>query len=160
MLKTALIGGGVLLFVVAALFVAHYQILWTGSCESPDHYRISRLRGQVVGKSLGVLQYRWLRRRFKATATELIVTKNADYYYQGNLIKKDDSVAERTADGSGAFDFGELPPGEYRLMVTLPGESTVGFGFSVDPAAPTSEVLVDASPGYYCRCCGWNFEPR
>jgi len=51
-------------------------------------------------------------------------------------------------------------PGEYDLMVAYPGEAAVGFGFVIDPAARSIEVLIDASPAYYCNCCGWNFEPR
>lgn len=58
------------------------------------------------------------------------------------------------------LDFGELPPGDYSLSVAFPGEDAVDFGFSIDPDAPHKEVLIDASPAYYCRCCGWNFEPR
>ena len=158
--KRGLIGVGVMIVVFAGLAFADYQILWLGNCESSDHYRISRLRGRVVGRSLGILQYRWLRRRFKAVGTELTVTKAADYYYQGNLIKNEALVGEQTVGGTGTFDFGRLPPGEYSMLVTLPGEDSVGFAFSIDPEAQQSEVLVDASPGYYCRCCGWDFEPH
>jgi hypothetical protein len=159
--KGALLGAGLILALGVALFVAHYMILWQGDCQSPEHYRISGFRGHVVGKSLGVLQYRWLRRRFTATGTQLILTKPApDSYYEGNLIKNASSVGEQEIGPTGAFDFGELPPGDYSLTVAFPGEDAVAFGFSIDPDAPHKEVLIDASPGYYCRCCGWNFEPR
>jgi hypothetical protein len=59
---------------------------------------------------------------------------------------------------SGSFDFGDLPPGEYELKVIFPGEDAVGFGFVIDPFAHSTDVLIDASPAYYCNCCGWNFE--
>jgi hypothetical protein len=151
----------VIVIVGAALFLAHYKILWQGDCESPEHYRMSKLRGQVVGKSLGLLQYRWLRRRFNATGTQLVLTKPLpDSYYEGNLITNSAPVGEQEIGPTGAFDFGELPAGDYSLTVAFPGEAGVGFGFSIDPDAPHAEVLIDASPGYYCRCCGWNFEPR
>ena len=137
------------------------MILQQGDCEAPEHYRISKFRGHVVGKSLGILQYRWLRRRFNATGTRLTLTKPApDSYYEGNRFKNESSVGEQVIGPTGAFDFGELPPGEYSLLVAFPGEDAMEFRFSIDPDEPHAEVLIDASPGYYCVCCGWNFEPR
>jgi len=59
---------------------------------------------------------------------------------------------------SGRFDFGDLPAGEYEISVTFPGEDAVVFGFVIDPSAHSADVLIDASPAYYCNCCGWNFE--
>jgi hypothetical protein len=159
--KLALIGVGLVFGVVVVLFVAHYQILVLGNCESPEQHRISRLRGHVVGKSLGPLQYRWLRRNFKAGGTQLAVVQAApDSHYEGNVINNTTVVAEKTVAANGVFDFGELPPGDYAMWVTLPGQATASFGFSIDAGAPSSEVLIDASPAYYCRCCGWNFEPQ
>lgn len=67
---------------------------------------------------------------------------------------------EVVIDKSGRFDFGDLKPGEYDLQVTYPGEDAVGFGFVIDPAAHSTDVLIDVSPAYYCNCCGWNFELR
>jgi hypothetical protein len=160
-LKRARLIVGVTIVIGVALFGAHYKILLRGDCESPEHLRLSRFRGQVVGKSLGVLQYRWLRRRFNATGTQLTLEKVLpDSYYEGNLIKNSSLVGEQEIGRTGAFDFGELPQGDYSLTVRLPGEDAVGFGFSIDPRAQHAKVLIDASPGYYCWCCGWNFEPR
>lgn len=160
-MKLTLLGVVVIVFIGTALLVAHYEILVQGNCEAPEHYRISKFRGQVVGRSLGLLQYRWLRRRFKSTGTELSLSKPApDSYYEGNVIKNSAVVGEQQIGSTGTFDFGDLPPGDYTLTVSLPGEDAVGFGFSIDPTAPHADVLIDASPGYYCRCCGWNFEPR
>lgn len=147
--------------VVAALFVAHYQLLVMGGCEQPPHLRIARLHGQVVGRSLSVLQYRWLRRLFTAGGTPLTVMKEGpDTSYQGDVFKNIVVVAEKAAEAGGEFDFGELPPGDYSLLVGMPAGDSVSFGFSIDPAASDNGVLIDASPGYYCWCCGWNFELR
>jgi hypothetical protein len=54
-------------------------------------------------------------------------------------------VGEVVIDKSGKCDFGDLPPGEYELTVTYPGEDAVGFGFVIDPYASSSDVLIDVS---------------
>lgn len=161
MLKRILVAMGAALLVGIGLLVAHYQILATGDCAKPENYRISRFRGHVVGKSLGVIQYRWFRRQFTARGAHLRLEKQRpDTYYAGNLIKNSSLIGATDIDRSGVFDFGDLLPGDYSLIVKLPGEDAVGFGFSIDPQAHNTEVLIDASPGYYCQCCGWDFEPR
>ncbi len=162
------------LAVVIAAFVAlifcHYFLLLKGKCEGrrrtlgspePPRPHLARFRGQVVGKNLWFLQYRWLRRRFKAVGTTLsLVRELPSTEYQGNVISHVETVGDVVIDKSGGFDFGDLPPGEYDLLVTYPGEDAVGFGFVIDPSARSTDVLIDASPAYYCNCCGWNFEPR
>ena len=161
--------------VMAAFFVVatfNYYLLWKpslrGECGgqklgSPDPIppRISRFRGEVVGKSLWMVQYRWLRRRFKAVGTTVDLVRDLpSTVYQGNVVRHGERVGEVVIDKSGKFDFGDLPPGEYELTVTYPGEDAVGFGFVIDSSASSSDVLIDASPAYYCNCCGWNFEPH
>jgi hypothetical protein len=80
--------------------------------------------------------------------------------YQGNVIRHVDRVGDVVVDKSGRFDFGDLMPGVYSLVVAYAGEAGVVFGFVIDPAARSTDVLIDASPAYYCNCCGWDFEPR
>ena len=128
---------------------------------APALLHLARFRGQVVGKNLWIVQYRWLRRRFKAVGTTLNLRRELpSTVYEGSVILHSESVGEVVTDKSGAFDFGNLKPGEYDLSVTLPGEDAVGFGFVVDPSARSSDVLIDASPAYYCNCCGWTLEPE
>jgi hypothetical protein len=69
-------------------------------------------------------------------------------------------VGDVVVDKSGRFNFGDLMPGQYDLAVTYPGQDAVGFGFVIDPSARSTDVLIDASPAYYCNCCDWTFEPR
>lgn len=122
---------------------------------------IARFRGQVVGKNLWILQYRWLRRQFKAVGATLTLNRELpSTEYKGNIVRHAETVGDVVIGKSGAFDFGDLPPSEYDLRVTVPGEDAVGFGFVIDRSARSSNVLIDASPAYYCNCCGWNFEPR
>jgi hypothetical protein len=163
----------VLAVVIAAsaiLATCHYFLLWKpslqGKCEglklnspAPTRPHLARFRGQVVGKNLGILQYRWLRRRFKAVGTTLSVIRDLpSTEYKGNVVRHGERVGDVVIDNSGRFDFGDLLPGEYDLTVTFPGEDAVGFGFVIDPSAHSTDVLIDASPAYYCNCCGWNFE--
>lgn len=158
-MKLGLQAVGLVLVVGVVLLVSHYTILVQGNCAEPEQHRISKFRGQVVGKSLGVLQYRWLRRRFAAIGTELHLSRILpDTHYDPSVIKKTSAIGDIKIDGTGTFDFGELPAGDYSLTVVLPGEDAVDFGFTIDPLAPPAEVLIDASPGHYCWCCGWNFE--
>jgi len=158
--------------LLVALFSCHYFLLGKPSMEGkcggfklgsplPPLPHITRFRGQVVGRNLWILQYRWLRRRFKAVGTTLSLVRDLpSTEYKGNIVRHGEKVGAVVIDKSGSFDFGNLPPGEYDLNVSMPGEDVVGFGFVVDPSARSTTVLIDASPAYYCNCCGWNFEPR
>lgn len=146
---------------LVSLFAADYWILWRGDCRQPSHYRIATLNGRVVGKSLRPIQYRWLRRQFAATGAVLVLsTEHYENRPGAGLIPTGTLVREITIDKSGTFDFGALSPDDYVLQVTLPGENTVEFHVTVDSAAQNSRVLIDASPAYYCACCGWDFEPQ
>jgi hypothetical protein len=161
--------------VVATIFVlltSNYFLLWKPSLQGkcggrtlgspkPTLPRVARFRGEVVGKNLSIVQYRWLRRRFKAVGTTLNLVRDLpSTEYQGNVVWHGERTGDVVIDKSGRFDFGDLMPGEYQLTVTYAGEASVGFGFVIDPAARNTDVLIDASPAYYCNCCGWNFEPR
>lgn len=159
-------------WLFGALFGCHYFVLVRPSTEgkcggfkldspSPPPPHVARFRGQVVGKNPWTLQYRWLRRRFKAVGTTLSLVRDLpSTEFKGNDARHGEKVGDIVIDGSGSFDFGSLPPGQYDLAVTMPGEDAVGFGFVIDPSARSTTVLIDASPGCYCNCCGWDFEPR
>jgi hypothetical protein len=170
--KRLLITLAVVVAAFFALFTCNYFLLWKPSLQGkcggrtlgspePALPRLARFRGEVVGKNLSIVQYRWLRRRFKAVGTTLSLVRDLpSTEYQRNVVRHGERVRDAVIDKSGRFDFGDLMPGEYELTVTYPGEDAVGFGFVIDPAARSTYVLIDASPAYYCDCCGWNFEPR
>jgi hypothetical protein len=167
-----LIALGVVGALLIALVTCHFFLLLKPSAEGkcggvaldspdPEPPHISQLRGEVVGKNLWLVQYRWLRRLFKASGTELGLERRLpSTEYKGNVILHSESVGKVVIQKSGMFDFGELTEGEYQLTVRLPGEDSVAFAFVIDSSARNGDVLIDASPGYYCTCCGWNFEPR
>lgn len=166
----------VLVVVIIAAFFAlatcHYFLLDQPSAQGkcggqtlgspePTPPHLARFRGEVVGSNIWVFQYRWFRRRFKAVGTTLsLIRELPSTEYQGNVVRQGERAGEVVIDKSGRFDFGDLPPGEYGVTVSYPGEDDTGFGFVIDPAARSTDVLIDASPAYYCNCCGWNFEPR
>jgi hypothetical protein len=155
-----------------ALGACNYFLLWKpsfqGKCgghtlgsPEPARPRLARIRGEVVGKNLWIVQYRWFRRRFKAVGTTRTLVRDLpSTEYQGNVVRNGELAGEVVIDKSGRLDFGDLKPGEYDQQVTYPGEDAVGFGIVIDPAAHSTDVLIDASPAYYCDCCGWNFELR
>jgi hypothetical protein len=127
--------------------------------RAEPHPRVAKFRGEVVGKNLYVLQYRWLRRSFIPVGTKLSLLRELpSTEYQGNVIRHAELAGEVVIGKSGRFDFGDLKPGEYEVRVTYPADYMTGFGFVIDPATQSSEVLIDASPNYYCDCCGSTFE--
>jgi hypothetical protein len=164
------------LVVAVAVFIVlgacNYYLLWKPSLEgqcggqklgapAPPLPHLVRFRGQVVGKNLWIIQYRWLRRRFIAAGTTLSLFRELpSTEYQGNVIQHEEAAGEVVIGKSGRFDFGDLASGKYELKLTSPGEDAVAFGFVIDPSGRSGDVLIDASPAYYCLCCGWNFEPR
>jgi len=172
LLKLPPIALAVVIAVFIALGACNYFLLWKpsnqGKCGGqslgsppPPLPHIARFRGEVVGKNLWIVQYRWLRRRFNAVGTTLSLIRDLpSTEYRGNVVRHGERVGDVVIDKSGRFDFGDLKPGEYELTVTYPGEDAVGFGFVIDPSAQSSDVLIDASPAYYCNCCGWTFEPH
>ena len=151
---------GIVLGLVVTV-VTYYKVLWLGGCRNPEHYQISTFRGRVVGRSLGVFQYRWVRRQFTAAGTTLTLsTFRYARALDGSSYISGEPVGERVIDSTGAFDFGDLVPGEYQLNVAFPREDSYMVYFAIDPKAHTTAVLIDASPRYYCECCGWEFEPH
>jgi hypothetical protein len=127
--------------------------------RAEPHPRVSKFRGEVVGKNLYVLQYRWLRRSFTPVGTKLSLLRELpSTEFKGNVIRHAELAGEDVIGKSGRFDFGGLKAGDYEVRVTYPADYTTSFGFVIDPAAQSSDVLIDASPAYYCNCCGSTFE--
>src|SRR5215469_8856083 len=100
-------------------FLIH-SLIWLSfrECDKPNQYRVSAIKGQVVGKDLWLAQYRWLRRMFKgkdATLTLYRVAEAPSY--------KRDFIRQIAADDAGNFDFGPLDPGDYEMLVHLSDSS-------------------------------------
>jgi len=133
--------------------------LW--AVQNPRALDLHDFEEKLSVRIFGIVQYRWFRRRFKAFGTTRTLVRDLpSTEYQGNVVRNGELAGEVVIDKSGRFDFGDLKPGEDDQQVTYPGEGAVGFGIVIDPAAHSTDVLIDASPAYYCNCCGWNFELR
>ena len=76
LLKRFLITLALVVAAFLALFTCSYFLLWKPSLQGkcggrmfgspePARPRLARFRGEVVGKNLSIVQYRWLRRRFR-----------------------------------------------------------------------------------------------
>jgi hypothetical protein len=117
--KRIVVAVGLLIAAFFVLTTFYYYLLskpsLRGECgRNPDPIppRISRFRREVVGKNLWIVQYRWLRRRFKAVGTTVDLVRDLpSTVYQGNVVGHDEKVGEVVIDKSGKFDFGDLPPG-------------------------------------------------
>jgi len=130
-----------------ALIVAFCSLSVPGSaCEWARgyFYQVTVLRGRVVGRSLGPLQYwRWLRQSFVVPDAELLLFQYPEAY---NTSSKP-TVRART-DENGWFDFGALPNGHYTL-VARSGALGAWFDVEITPAAArTKQVLIDVSPNF------------
>src|SRR6266404_1459684 len=115
LLKRLLITLVVVIAAYFALFTCSYFLLWKPSLQGkcggrmfgspePARPRLARFRGEVVGKKLSIVQYRWLRRRFKAVGTTLSLVRDLpSTEYQGNVVRNGERVGEVVIDKSGRF---------------------------------------------------------
>ena len=108
-------------------------------------HQVTAIRGRVVGKDLGPLQFRWLRQSFSVSDATLTL------YEYGSPSKVEDwrKVAMINADSHGHFDFGALPKGHYSLAIDVKHSDRMGGWFDVevtDAVKPTKDIVVDVSP--------------
>jgi hypothetical protein len=117
-------------------------------------HQVTRLKGRVVGKSLGPLQFRWLRRAFSVSGAELEI-----FEYQGRHWTKDNKPVARTvANSSGEFEFTDLKEGHYTLHING-GEMSDWFDVEItNKAPPTKQVTLDISPIFPDCSGGHGFE--
>src|ERR1700730_3059470 len=131
--KDLVITLAVVIVAFLVLITCDYFLLWKpslqGKCErlpALTRPHLARFRGQVVGKNLWIIQYRWLRRRFKAVGTRLsLIRELPGTEDKGNDVQRHERVADVVVDQSGRFDFGALMPGQYDLFADFPGEGGV-----------------------------------
>jgi hypothetical protein len=117
-----------------------------GACSLMSGYfhQVTAIRGRVVGRDLGPLQFRWLRQSFSVGDATLTLYEYRSPARVENLRK----VAVITTDGRGNFDFGAIPKGHYSLSIDVK-DHRMGAWFDVevtDTVKPTKDIVVDVSP--------------
>ena len=107
-------------------------------------HQVTEIRGRVVGRNLGPLQFRWLRQSFSVSDETLTL-----YEYRSPAKVKDlRMVAVTKTDGHGSFDFGAIPKGHYSRAIDVE-DHRMGAWFDVevpDAVKPTRDIVVDVSP--------------
>lgn len=133
------------LFLRACLLTALLSLtLCADACTFNVGYfhQVTRLKGRVVGKSLPVFRFRWLRQMFSVSGAELEV-----YEYQGWHWKEDSKpLARIVANSAGEFEFAALKEGHYSIQVK--GGGLAGW-FDVEitnQVPPTERMTIDISP--------------
>jgi len=108
-------------------------------------HQVTAIRGRVVGRNLGPLQFRWLRQSFSVSEATLTL-----YEYRP-LAKVEDrkKIAVIKTDSHGNFDFGAVPKGHYSLDIGVKDSDRMGGWFDVevtDTVKPTNNIVIDVSP--------------
>ena len=110
-------------------------------------HQVTCIRGRVVGRSLGPLQFGWLRRSFSVSNATLTL-----YEYPWSATIGDSKLKPITnvkTNSKGAFDFGAVPEGHYQLGVSVEGSDSLGGWFPVEvtnKVGRTKEIILDVSP--------------
>jgi len=117
-----------------------------GACTLAHGYfhQVTAIRGRLVGRNLGPLQFRWLRQSFSVSDATLIL-----YEYRSARIEELKKVASVTTDGRGNFDFGSVPKGHYFLDIIVKNSDSLGGLFDVevtDAVRTTKNITIDVSP--------------
>jgi hypothetical protein len=130
--------------VVCAFFPVQAQAC--SMAPRPGYFhQVTSIRGRVVGRSLGPLQFRWLRQSFTVSDATLTL-----YEYPWSAGTQDlKRITQVKTSSRGAFDFGFVPEGHYSLGVSVSGSDSLGGWFPVEitnKVGRTEEILLDVSP--------------
>ena len=130
---------------VALLFVAIFTNSSYGCSFIDIFHQVTALRGRVVGKSLGPLQFRWLRQSFAVDNATLTLYE----YRTPAKISELKKITVAETDAHGNFDLGKIEIGHYFLNIDAKGSAVLKDWFEVevtDKVKPTKSVLIDISP--------------
>ena len=118
-------------------------------------HQVTRLKGKVLGRSLGPVQFRWLRQMFSVAEAELTLY---DYNQPFSWHSKPAAIARIQTNSAGEFEFGNIPEGHYRLEIS--GKNLYDL-FDVEitkKVPPTKSVTIDVSPIFPDCTGGHEFE--
>jgi hypothetical protein len=145
-----------MLLAVAVSFL----LLWVESANACSlangyFYQVTCLKGRLVGRSLGPMQFRWLRRAFSVPGAELTLYRYSDVFRRD---QKPQPVAQVKADAAGYFDFGSIPEGHYRLKIVGTNLQD-SFDVEITQSVPaTTSIVIDISPIHPDCTGGHEFE--
>ena len=142
--SASVVGGLPILLVLTVFFSTHLQAC--SLAPQPGYFhQVTSIRGQVVGKSLGPMQFRWLRQSFHVSDATLTL-----YAYPWSVRAREKKlIAEVKTNTSGAFDFGAVDEGHYSLEVSVKDSESLGGWFPVEvtnKVGRTQEIVLDVSP--------------
>jgi hypothetical protein len=115
-------------------------------------HQVTAVRGRVVGKDLGLFQFRWLRQSFGVSDATLILR---EYGYPAK-IENLRVTGRVTTDSSGTFDFGSVSKGHYFLEIHFRGDDSVRDLYEIevtDAVRATKSITIDVSP-FHPNCKG------
>ena len=108
-------------------------------------HQVTAIRGRVVGRNLGPVQFRWLRQCFGVSGAKLTL-----YEYRSLAGIKDlKLIATVKTDPRGDFDFGSIARGHYVLSIETGDSRLMGGSYDVeviDTVRPTERITIDVSP--------------
>jgi hypothetical protein len=108
-------------------------------------HQVTHLNGRVVGRSLGPLQFQWLRRMFSVGNAELLIF---NYNQPSTWHTKALAIAVTRTNPAGEFEFKGVPEGHY-LLVIDGGSLQDAFQVEItSKVKPTKSILIDISPTF------------
>jgi hypothetical protein len=137
--RTGQVKGPSCLLLFMLLAASAFPCSWA----SGHFHQVTTLKGKVVGKGLGPLQYmRFLRQRFSVPNAELTLYEFKERAYRQNVSQ----IATTKADKNGNFAFGPIPPGRYTLAIDS-GTYSDWFDVEITKSVKTTEsITIDVSP--------------
>lgn len=103
-------------------------------------YQVTELKGKVVGRSLGPVQFQWLRRMFTVRDAELLL-----YPYEA-FHPDHPPIAWTRTNAAGEFAFNEIKQGHYTLQVKV-GSLYDLFDVEItNKVRETKRITIDVSP--------------
>jgi hypothetical protein len=132
------------LFVVIAM-IALSPLAYPCTFAPEYFYQVTRLRGKVVGVHDGDLRHisRWVRQDVARDDAKLML-----YEYRWPVKNLDELhlVKSVNTNRDGDFDFGELRPGHYTLIIKGPGCVSIFYVQLAQLVKKTTSVTIDISP--------------
>ncbi|HEX7287517.1 MAG TPA: carboxypeptidase-like regulatory domain-containing protein [Candidatus Angelobacter sp.] len=126
-------------------FVLLLLTLQSGGCSFAFGYfhQVTQLKGKIVGRSLGPVQFQWLRRMFSVAGAELTLY---DYKHPFHWDHKPPAVVRTKTNSAGEFEFKDVKEGHYTLEIEGGGFDEFFDVEVTKKLPPTAWITIDVSP--------------